>query len=159
VTSAGLHAQLDSELPESVKVGLGTAVFVCGWCLCPEAAVVSLEFVLDGEPQPVDSYEMPRLDPLQALHEPRAYRSGFWGLGRREQPPSGGVYPLPRRAALTDGSPAEAELGRIALAEPEEAATVAWLDEGGGPRVAIAMATYDPPDDLLARQLESIRAQ
>lgn len=24
---------------------------------------------------------MPRLDPYNDLHEPRAYRSGFWGLG------------------------------------------------------------------------------
>jgi glycosyltransferase involved in cell wall biosynthesis len=159
VTSAGLHVQLDSELPETVKVGLGTAVFVCGWCVTPGGGIASLEFVLDGEPQPVDSYAMPRLDPLEALGEPAAYRSGFWGLVRIERPPADGAYALALRARLDDGSVAEAELGRIAVGRPAEPMAVAWPDEGAGARVAIAMATYDPPDDLLARQLDSIRAQ
>jgi glycosyltransferase involved in cell wall biosynthesis len=150
--------QLDSELPRQVKVGLGTAVFVCGWCVHPEAGIASLEFVLDGERQPVDSQAMPRLDPLQALREPRAYRSGFWGLVRIERPPADGAYALALRARLDDGRVVEAELGRIALARPVEPAAVAWPDDAG-PRVAIAMATYDPPEDLLARQLDSIRAQ
>ncbi len=151
--------QLDSALPQQVKVGLGTAVFVCGWCVHPQAAVASLEFVLDGEPQPVDSQGMPRLDPLEALGEPRAYRSGFWGLVRIERPPADGAYELALRARLDDGRVAEAELGRIGIGRPVEPAEVAWPDERGGPRVAIAMATFDPPDDLLARQLESIRSQ
>ena len=151
--------QLDSELPQQVKVGLGTAMFVCGWCVHPQAAVASLEFVLDGEPQPVDSQGMPRLDPLEALGEPRAYRSGFWGLVRIEHPPADGAYELALRARLDDGRVAEAELGRIGIGRPVEPAAVAWPDQRGGPRVAIAMATFDPPDDLLARQLESIRSQ
>jgi glycosyltransferase involved in cell wall biosynthesis len=151
--------QLDSELPHQVKVGLGTAVFVCGWCVHPEAAIASLEFVLDGAPQPVDSFAMPRLDPLEALHETRAYRSGFWGLVRIERPPADGAYALALRARLDDGRIAEAELGRIGVAQPADPVTTVWPDECGGPRVAIAMATYDPPDDLLARQLDSIRAQ
>ena len=73
--------------------------------LPPEAQIASLVFVLDGQPQPVDSAAMPRLDPFRALHpeldpfatgaradpespedpELRSYRSGFWGLVRIER--------------------------------------------------------------------------
>jgi glycosyltransferase involved in cell wall biosynthesis len=151
--------QLDGELPDAVEVGDGTAIFVCGWCFCPQAQIVSLEFVLDGWSQPMDSQAMPRLDPLQATHNPRSYRSGFWGLVRIEGPPLKSAYALTLRAELEGGATAEAELGRIALAEPTQPVVVAWPPGATGPRVAIAMATYDPPADLLERQLASIRSQ
>jgi glycosyltransferase involved in cell wall biosynthesis len=159
VTSPSLNVQLDAELPAAVKVGAGTAVFVCGWCFSPRAEIASLEFVLDSERQPVDSFGMPRLDPCRALHDPRSYRSGFWGLVLIDRPPAGDAYTLALRAELEDGGTAEAELGRIAVEAPVEPVIVAWPADTEGPRVAIAMATYDPPEDLLQRQLESIRSQ
>jgi glycosyltransferase involved in cell wall biosynthesis len=151
--------QLEGELPDAVKVGAGTAIFVLGWCVAEEGRIASVEFVLDGRPQPVDSQAMPRLDPFEALGDPHAYRSGFWGLVRIDRPPARGAYELSLRATLDDGRVAEAELARIALADPEGPAAVRWPGPDGDPRVAIAMATYDPPDDLLARQLDSIRSQ
>ena len=151
--------QLEGELPDAVKVGTGTAIFVLGWCVSPDGRIGSLEFVLDGRPQPVDSQAMPRLDPYEALHDARAYRSGFWGLVRIDRPPAEGAYALRLRATLEDGRVVEVELARIALAEPVEPVAARWPDDGGDARVAIAMATYDPPDDLLARQLDSIRSQ
>jgi glycosyltransferase involved in cell wall biosynthesis len=175
-----LHVQLDAELPAGVAVGRGTAIFVCGWCFCPEAEISSLWFVLDGEAQPVDSLAMPRVDPFRALHpgldpftsaklirdpssaedpELRSYRSGFWGLVRLERPPADSAYELWLRAELEHGGVAEAELGRIAATELPAPLEASWRDASGQPRVAIAMATYDPPPDLLARQLDSIRAQ
>jgi glycosyltransferase involved in cell wall biosynthesis len=159
VTSPSLHVQLDAELPAEIGVGDGTAVFVCGWCFCPGAEIASLEFVLDGEGQPVDSHAMPRLDPFRAVHDLHAYRSGFWGLVRIERPAADGAYTLSLRARLKGGGAAEAELGRIVPARRAEAASVPWPAGARGPRVAIAMATYDPSGDLLERQLESIRAQ
>jgi glycosyltransferase involved in cell wall biosynthesis len=175
-----LQVQLDAELPGEVAVGGGTAIFVCGWCFCPQSRITSLAFVLDGERQPVDSHAMPRLDPFRVLHpeldpfataklegdpasqldpELRSYRSGFWGLVRIERPAAAGAYELSLRAELEDGGSVEAELGSITIAEPVEALAAAWPAAATGPRVAIAMATYDPPADLLARQLDSIRAQ
>ena len=109
MTSPSLHVQLEAELPAEIKVGTGTAVFVCGWCFSPGARIVSLEFVLDGAPQPVDSFGMPRLDPFRVTDsEPHAYRSGFWGLVRIERPPSSHAYLLSLRARLDDGRSAEA---------------------------------------------------
>jgi glycosyltransferase involved in cell wall biosynthesis len=159
VTSASLHVQLDVELPPEVAVGGGTAIFVCGWCFRPDAEIAALEFLLDGRPQPVDSHGMPRMDPLRALHDPHSYASGFWGLVRIDRAADGRDYVLKLRATLKGGGVAETELGKIAHAQAEAPLKVAWPQGAAGPRVAIAMATYDPPEDLLERQLDSIRAQ
>lgn len=175
-----MQVQLDAELPVEIAVGSGTAIFVCGWCFSPESQIASLAFVLDGQPQPVDSAAMPRLDPFRVLHpeldpfataelerdpgslldpELRSYRSGFWGLVRIDRPASAGAYELSLRAELEDGGSVEVELGRIATAASTDALPAAWPADAAEPAVAIAMATYDPPADLLARQLDSIRAQ
>lgn len=163
MTAARLTVQLESGLPGEIEVGGGTALFVCGTCFSPQAAIASLELVLDGAPQPVMAHSMPRLDPLNALGDPQAYHSGFWGivrvpgdLGAR----AAGPLRLSLRAELRDGASAEAELGRIALRQRPEPPPVAGPPpRGGGPLVAICLATYEPPADLLARQLHSIRAQ
>jgi hypothetical protein len=68
VARLSLHVQLECELPGEVAVGLGTAVFICGWCYCPEARVTGLEFVVGDELQLVAAHGMPRLDPFRALH-------------------------------------------------------------------------------------------
>ena len=96
-----LHVQLECELPSELAVGLGTALFVCGWCVCPQQRIRGLEFLVGGQAQPVAAHGMPRLDPFRAMHptldpfatagleaDPRSdedpalhgYRSGFWGM-------------------------------------------------------------------------------
>jgi glycosyltransferase involved in cell wall biosynthesis len=180
VTAARLQVQLESELPGEVSVGGGTAIFVCGWCFCPQAEITSLAFLLDGQPQPVAGRGMPRLDPFRALHpeldpfatgklerdpdspldpELRSYRSGFWGLVRIDRARSAGAYELSLMAELENGERLIVELGRILAAASEDAVDAAWPAGASGPRVAIAMAAYNPPLELLGRQLESIRAQ
>ncbi len=171
--------QLECELPRELAVGRGTALFVCGWCFCPEARIRSLEFVLAGAAQPVMAHGMPRLDPFQALHpelEPAAtvgltsdpgsaedpllhsYRSGFWGIVEITPQATGDELELSLRAGLEPGGEVVAELTRIRVLPAAEPVVAPWPD-APGPRVAICMATYDPPLDLLRRQLDSIRAQ
>jgi glycosyltransferase involved in cell wall biosynthesis len=174
-----LHAVLDIPLPAEVAVGEGTALFVCGWCFSPVERIQSLHFVLDGEAQPVMAHGMPRLDPFRELHpglDPFAvapdrrdpdspedplllsYRSGFWGLVRIEpQSPGDAERTLGLRAELASGETAYAELRRIRTV----AALTAFRPTPETIRgaVAICMATHNPPADLLARQLDSIRAQ
>jgi glycosyltransferase involved in cell wall biosynthesis len=179
---ATLHVQLECDVPGEVAVGAGTAVFVCGWCFCPEAAIAGLSFSVDGEPQAVTAWGMPRLDPFRALHptldpfaagdlerdprsaedpELRSYRSGFWGVVRLGPgaPAAGCVLSLV--AELAGGERVQAELARFTERAPVERLRPSWPSHAGtpGPRVAIAMATYDPPADLLQAQLDSIRAQ
>ena len=144
----------------------------------PPFLMSSLRFLLAGETQPVMAHGMPRLDPFRELHpglDPFAmpdggdpgspedplllsYRSGFWGLVRIPPQPSGGAeLMVALEAELVSGASARTELGRIrALSAPAAPGPQA---ETRSVEVAICMATYNPPQDLLARQIESIRDQ
>jgi glycosyltransferase involved in cell wall biosynthesis len=177
---AALRAQLECEIPEKVRVGRGTALFICGWCYCPSATIRELRFRVGGELQPMMAQRMPRLGPFQALH-PRldpfaipagttdaesvedpllhSYRSGFWGVVRIGAGRAGEQLELSLCAELEGGGEAVAELARITTVASPPPASVQWPADSAPRRVAICMATYNPPLDLLERQLESIRAQ
>ncbi len=107
-----------------------------------------------------------------------SYRSGFWGIVRLTPPKTDGeVCTLALEAELSDGAVANAVVASLRLRRvpsrpsPVARATPARGDANGsrtaangsrtaaGPRVAICMATYNPPLDLVTRQLDSIRAQ
>jgi hypothetical protein len=176
---ADLHVQLDYRLPDTVAVGSGTAVFICGWCFSPRGRIQSLDLMVDGEPQPLMAHGMPRGDVFRALHpgidtfdtagldvdpdssdDPllMSYRSGFWGMARLE--PDGRVAELSVRATLEDGSERSALLAHIGVEElAPDRAPLGEPQPGSGPFVAICMATYEPYPELLRRQLDSIRGQ
>ena len=133
-----LEVHLDVPLPDQVAVGLGTAVFVCGWCFCPDAQLRSLRFVLDGEPQPVMAFGMPRLDPLQELQAPLSYRSGFWGLVRIQlRALEAWESRLALEAELEGGGVATGEVGVLALSGAVDAPAAPVVTA----TVAICMAT------------------
>jgi GT2 family glycosyltransferase len=146
-----LEVRLDAPLPESVTIGAGTAVFVCGTCFAPGAAIESLALLVDGDEQPLMAHGMPRLDLLRTTGVPAGYRSGFWGLARIA-PRTAADVRLALRAGLRGGGELRAALGRIPLAALPEPLP-------GAPTVAICMATYEPPPELFRRQVETIRAQ
>jgi hypothetical protein len=150
--AAGLDVRLDAPLPQSLAIGSGTALFVCGTCFAPGAPVASLTLLVDGEEQPLMAHGMPRLDLLQASGEPASYRAGFWGFARIGPRPAGGTLEVGVRARLRGGGELVAELARIAVAEP-------LTPLPGAPLVAICMAAFEPPLDLFRRQVESLRAQ
>ncbi len=175
--------RLDAPLPRELAVGAGSALFVCGSCFSPQDAIRTLSLVVDGERQPVMAQGMPRLDLFAALHpsldpfatagidaDPRSaddpllhgYRTGFWGLARFGPRERDGECELLAHAELQSGAAVTASLGHITvrreLAGVETGTTVA-APNADGPLVAICMATYNPPIDLLERQLDSIRAQ
>lgn len=159
-----LRVELDAPLPVELAVGEGTAVFVAGWCFSPAERVTGLSVTVDGRPQPLDAHGMPRLDLLRDFERSgedphgHAYRSGFWGFAQIEP---GAVSPceLGLRAELEGGSVEEVALASIPLRPPLAPAEVAAPAGATGPLVAVCMATYDPPDDLFAKQVESLRAQ
>jgi glycosyltransferase involved in cell wall biosynthesis len=184
-----LELALESELPAAVAVGGGTALFAVGWCFSPDAPLRSLSFLLDGQPQPVAAYGMPRLDVLaahhpgvdpyataemasdpQSPHDPalHSYRSGFWGTIRIPARDPGRCR-VALRAELEGGALAEAPLAEFDIRPLGELLGVpaglhaqldgAWPPAADGPPVAVCMATFNPPEDLFAAQVESIRAQ
>src|SRR5687767_10235355 len=66
VSETALEVRLDAPLPETLKVGAGTALFVAGTCFAPDAGIASLSLLVDGEEQPLMAHGMPRLDLLRA---------------------------------------------------------------------------------------------
>ena len=147
-----LHVQLDAPLPAELAIGSGTAVFVCGTCFAPGPRIVSLGLTVDGEAQPPLAFGMPRLDRLREHGLPAAYRSGFWGVVRVASRTGRAPREVGLRARLEGGGETESGLGRFESSElPAPLA--------GSPEVAICMTTYEPPPELLERQIESIRAQ
>ncbi|HLY49143.1 MAG TPA: glycosyltransferase family 2 protein [Solirubrobacteraceae bacterium] len=174
-----LQVNLDAPLPAELEVGLGTALFVHGTCFDPEGEVRGLAFrVGDGPPQPVTAFGMPRFDHFRTLHprlDPDAfpeldpdspedphlhsYRSGFWGLARIGPAPPGSTLELKLEASIDGARIQTVVIGRIGVTAPPTPLAPDFPGPAGQPRVAICMATYNPPSELLRRQLDSIRAQ
>lgn len=161
----GLQLSLDYPLPAEVAVGTGTAVFIAGWCFCAEADIDRLELIVNGKPQPVMAQRMPRGDVFRALSSvdtpaPQAFRSGFWGFARLAPGPDHTSFDIHVRATLDGGGVVEAPVGQITQAAAAPAPLTPIAERPGeGPFVAIAMATFNPPPELLKRQLDSIRGQ
>jgi glycosyltransferase involved in cell wall biosynthesis len=176
-----LRLTLESELPAELSVGRGSALFVCGWCFCPEDTIEGLAFVVDGDEQAVAAHSMPRLDPFRALHpsldpyatagvdrdpdsaedpELRSYRSGFWGLVRVAPRPVGELT-IALRARLRGGGVAETPVGALTVVDPEPPVALPARTGAGSaePLVAICMAAYNPAPELIGAQVASIRDQ
>ena len=147
-SAASLDVRLDIPLPETLAVGAGTALFVCGTCFAPGGRVSALTLLVDGKEQPLLAHGMPRLDLLQAEGDSAAYRAGFWGFARIGPRPAGATIVLGLRA----NGGVDAELARIAVAKP-------MVPLPGAPQIAICMAAFEPPLELFERQVESIREQ
>jgi glycosyltransferase involved in cell wall biosynthesis len=164
-----LQVTLDSPIPASLPVGRGTALFVYGSCFHPRRRVTELKLTVDGRRVRPLASGMPRTDLYEMVIAGKdgtgedeaarveaagnAYRSAFWGFV--DFPPT----ERPRTARiglaieLEGGERREVELSTVALdpARREPAAS--------GRQVAICMATYNPPDELFERQIDSIRGQ
>jgi glycosyltransferase involved in cell wall biosynthesis len=136
-----------------------------GWCYLPDATLRSLDVVMDGVVTPVPNHSWARAD-VFAEHCPPNDHSGNSLLSGFEA-----FVPLPPvaaerevtvtlRATPTGGRTVERFLGRMALRPGHGAmpAPVQW-PETEGPRVAICMATFNPPVALFRKQITSLQAQ
>jgi glycosyltransferase involved in cell wall biosynthesis len=165
--SGGPAATIGVEIapPARLAVGRGTAFSIAGYAYVPGRRTRALAVVLGGTPQPVARFRLPRLDVLERLPAsdpagPSAYRSGFAAVVDVPPVGSAGRRELALRLTLDDGA-VQVPVGSVDLESgtrpPEDAARAAF--GGSGPPVAICMATYEPPAELLRRQLDSIREQ
>lgn len=164
-TAVEAVAGLDIPPPEQLAVGKGNAFPLAGWCYHPAERIRSLEIAVGAERAKVERYGLPRIDIYERggdEAEPgRAFHSGFVATPRVTRLES--AAELPVEAVITlRGQPITVPLASLRaipeLPVPEEASE-ARFPEAPGPRVAICMATYNPPLDLLRRQLDSIREQ
>ena len=150
-----LAVELDNPLPEQLRVGAGTAVFLKGRCASPAGTRVrQLDIVAGGAVHELMAHGIP----IYAMGSPDAW----WGIVPFERVPKPRAVPLTLRARLDGGDEARAELGTVRL-EPgrADARERDWNPAVASdrPSIAICMATFEPPLDLFERQIDSIRDQ
>jgi glycosyltransferase involved in cell wall biosynthesis len=161
-----LQLQLDLPLPESLRTGAATALFVVGSCFHRTERIERLLIVLDGVAYPAAALGLPRPD-VAAAHptDPRnSFFSGFWGtvpVPARSEP---GPVEASLAAVLESGRREEIPLGTMAFTDPgERGRPQPSVPAQGGPHqsgaIAICMATFEPDEKLFRKQIESLRAQ
>ncbi len=148
----GLAVWLRAPIDEPAAAGEGSATFVHGAAVHERRRIRRVELVAGGAPVVAMATGMPSPTLALELGSPAAARSIFWG-----------VVPLPgtgppdselELVATLDGGAVE----RIGLGPAARRAPAAG-GEPAGASVAICLATYEPPPELLERQLDSLRAQ
>ena len=159
-------AGLEIRAPERISVGRGTAFVIAGYAYSPQGPTRGLAVRVGGSVQPVQRFGLPRDDvygrlPADDPARPLAYRSGFVSVVHLEPAVAPEWREIELLLALDGGGAAQAEAGAIEVLPgvdpPDDLEPPDF--PGGGPSVAICMATYEPPSDLLRRQLGSLREQ
>jgi glycosyltransferase involved in cell wall biosynthesis len=148
-------------LPESVAVGRGQALWLMGWCYHPAGPVASVRLLRDGVPvdEPVRLIGRSNHQTHDHPPEPRAGQLDCAFLALLELPAdlAPGTVRLTVEATLRDGSTHARDIGTIRLVPASAEAPIRAAADP--PLIAVCMATYDPPPELFAKQVESIRRQ
>lgn len=158
-------AGLEIGLPRRLAVGRGNAFVLGGYCYHPSARTRKLALKIGGHRQPVDRFRLPRQDVFDRAGEgggAHAFRSGFVAVARLAPRQSPAEVEVSLVLTLSGGREASAPVGRIALApglSPPAGARCPPFPESSGAKVAVCMATFNPPAELLRRQLDSLREQ
>ena len=141
-----------SPVPRSLAVGGGNAMFVDGRCVHQESSIKRLEIRFDGRTIPAMGWGMP-------LPERTEGDSYWWGIVEVEPIDVPRLAWIELRAELADGRIATGRLASLDLLPepevpeadriPESEASQRRLPHAGERSVAICMATWEPPRDLL----------
>jgi glycosyltransferase involved in cell wall biosynthesis len=163
MTNALLPCYLDEPLPERFVVGAGNVLLLKGWAYSPFSRLASLSVTVGGKTYPVPNHSIVRHDVFhdqfsERDREGNSLLSGFFAMVPVESIKEAFSATVTFTAISVDGRRSERTLGSIWM-EPSarEPLTVQWPDDG--PKVAICMATYNPPAALFRRQIESLRLQ
>ena len=162
----GAVAALEIEPPDRIAVGRGSAFVVAGHCHLRRGPTREVAIQVGERRHPALRCRLPRKDVYDSLGEgdparPHAFRSGFIAMPRLAQVQRTEEQELSVVITGRSGGEAVVPVGKVTLdpglSPPPESGSAAF--PGGGPRVAICIATFNPPAELLRRQLDSIRAQ
>ena len=143
-----------------MPLGRGQVLFMTGWLHYAGAPPRSAVLVVDGLERPFPVFLMGRghcpLMPDSNDTDTNGRATAFYGW--LEVP---GSFAKPQLAARLfvappNGTTQACDLGTTRILRPEPAQVAPPRDT---PVVAICMATYNPPPDLFARQIASIRGQ
>jgi glycosyltransferase involved in cell wall biosynthesis len=167
MNSSQVEASLEIPPPARIAVGLGTAFVLGGYCYHPAAPTRALAIGIGGTRQRVEHIRLPRDDVYGRLDpgdpaSAHAYRSGFVSLVDLAPVASAARLEVELIATLGNGTQATVPAGSIEIEPqlwpPDDTTAPAFPKRDGG-SVAICMATYEPPADLLRMQLDSVREQ
>lgn len=156
-----MYVQLDTPVPGELFVGKGYCLYVSGWVADSDKPIQGLSIGYGEGWTELLHWRLPRLDAGPVWWERKGsldgFSSGFWALVPFLPVDTDRDIDLRLQAVYTDGGVADVSIGSIRLhpgtgAEPAEII-------GPPPRVAILMATYNPPPHLFARQIDSLRQQ
>jgi glycosyltransferase involved in cell wall biosynthesis len=151
-----LEGSLDEPLGSDVVVGAGNAVFVKGRCETPAGRRIErLTIALGGDEHPLMGH---------GISNRRMGGTGdmWWGVVPLAAVTEPVEAPLALRGELDGGERAEAPLATWRLTPAlnvEPVSPPGRAEEATRPLIAVCMATFEPPLDLFARQIESIRSQ
>jgi glycosyltransferase involved in cell wall biosynthesis len=171
MTAASLHVGLahlahglDAPVPDELYVGKGTVLPLRGWCYSQEAALGSLSIVVGNAVTPIFNHSWGRTDVFSEqcpAHDRsgNSLLSGFECALSFPEATADREEEVTLRATLTTGQTIERLLGRIWLRAGYGPMPTVVNWPGEGPRVAICMATFEPPATLFFAQIASLQAQ
>jgi GT2 family glycosyltransferase len=151
-------AELSTETANPIRVGKGNVAFLGGRMTSGQAAV-GAELLVDGRPT----------REAVTIVNPDGGDCAFWWT-TLQLPAANGRARIAVSLRARDGAGAGGDAADVATLVADPAARVpVEVDEArlsaaieaadGEPLVAICMATYDPPEDLFAEQVASIKVQ
>ena len=151
-----LDASLDEPLPDRIAVGGGSALFLMGRARGRDGRrITRLQIAVEGKRHPVMTY---------GVASGRTTGGGdmWWGIVSFAPVDEPRAAPVALDASLDDGTQASAALGSVRLERGLDVRPISpppRANAGRRPLIAICMASFEPPLELFARQIESIRAQ
>src|SRR5205085_1344884 len=157
----------DYDLSQALDVTRGNFLFLKGSCYDSQHEIRDLSLVVDGKAERIAHHSLCEPGSLELIAQGsdttgQSLTSAFWTTIKFDPVETNKEVTLGLRATLDNAETTEVELGvlRLHAGLPiREAANPKRIEHGSGPLVAICMATYNPPADLLKRQIDSLIAQ
>ena len=165
VQSQELVCSIDNRLPKSLVVGKGSYLYIKGWCFSPGHKIVDINLKVSNNVYKVNNHSIYRDDVLTAYYNfyrdaEEILHSGFWGLVLFEAIESEQTQPIQLSVRLENGKEITSTIAEIQLLPASnDAITKRFELDQAIPRVAICLATYNPPLDLFKLQIQSLLNQ
>lgn len=159
----GIQFRLDRKFPTELAIGLGNHLILSGWCFHPHCRVSGYRLIRDGQPISVVVERTIRSD-VTADIDPFGYgrEGGFFVVVPLAPNAFEATATFELEVRLRNGQSCRMPIGSITLYPNVQARTPAPVVPCArdlGPMVAICMAAHNPPPELFARQIASIKAQ
>ncbi len=154
---------LDASIPESIIVGEGTYLLIRGWCFYSGQKIEKLSISIGKKNYPVFNHSIFRNDVLPLFinrHNncTNIMFCGFWSLVPLKKLESEQYVELTINAILSSGEKVQGKLGNTILKidDGTEKTDPGMIFGEDSAKVAICMATYNPPMELFKNQIRSL---